>query len=287
MYALNTTFPTYLFFNYENFVVESASEFLKLVKSTSEFSTSEPDIKEVLSKSIGLSILEFFVEKYPSIVFGDNCFLFDTKDLNKDNFNVGIFDVLNNKIDLKQIVQLTDALSINGEVTGFKESLFYSYLFDFIYKIFFLEISKNVNFFYDDNIKKRIPINMSKSLEKYVKYEKEIKNKKVTISTYDSRRAYLINSKNSLKPAHEIDVIYMLKQLNYYTEHIDKNLILYNIIVNSISFRESTSVTYRNKIYRDIFKNIACYYFPFDNVGVFFDDTTRYTNWFKKLNRKL
>lgn len=288
MYSFNSTFPTYLFFKNDILKFSTAEDLKRQVDDFCKDKNFEADLKKTIFELDGnkvSSIVEFF----PFIFYNENNIEILEKDVNQKKCSKEIIKVLNKKVNLQQLLDYTNSLSNNNTIENFNEEYFYSEIIVFIYKIFFIEISKNINFFFDDTLRNKIPLDLKKAIKKYIDYENELLTMEVTKETFDSRKNYVINCRKSLKPLNNLDIYDKILNLHYYTQHQDKNLILYKIITESILFSVGTSTTKKNKIYRHIFKIIAEYYFGFDksfDICNFSNDDEYYVNWFKKLKQK-
>jgi hypothetical protein len=288
MYSFNSTFPIHLFFKNDILIFSSAIDLKSQVEDFCKTETFEADFKKIILELDGNTVGSF-VEFFPFIFHNDNNFEILEKDVNQKKCSKEIIRVINKKFDLQQLSSYTNSILKDTTIENFNEEYFYSQITIFIYKIFFVEISKNINFFFDNTFNEKLPLDLKKSVKKYMDYEKELLTMEYTEETFDSRKNYVINFRKALNPVNNLDIYDKILNLYHFTQHQDKNLILYQIITKSIIFRVGTSTTKKNKVYRQIFKIIAEYYFAFDNsfdISKFSNDDKYYVNWFKKLKKK-
>lgn len=288
MYSLNSTFPTYLFFKYDEFKIFSLSH----LEIHGVGISLDEDFETVYKKKLfelDDNSMETFLNYFPSIVFNNAKIEVGIDDINLKKCKREIVKILNTKIDLEEIKKFNNDLSFDANIDSVNHSKFYSDLFIFIYKIFFIELSKNIYFFLNDKLEKIKPVNFEEALKKYIKYENDLISKKTTSKDYDKIKVYVDKFRLSLKLKNNKNLYAKLFELEYYIKLNDKNSILKEIVSNYITFNPKTSTIHKNRIERQIFKIISKYYFPFDNPAFNIHnyplDDTQYVTWYKKIKK--
>jgi hypothetical protein len=214
-------------------------------------------------------------------------FLFNSVDTEKINLKSKYFDIkkftkLTRKNEFDRILDLTEKLKTNPLINNFNEETFYSELYIFLYKLYFVQLAECLKIFNGTNSR----VNFKRDIEKYVLYSKDFEKKKISESNYDQRKNYIVNVRKSLKvvPFSLKCTNGKLSEIYHFVEYNNKDLLKF--IFASVSFVDGSTSNSQNSLLREIVfllgkHNLLCFNI-YHNV-----DDTNYIDDFRQLRLDL
>ncbi len=262
MYKNGVTFPTFLFFQNDELKITSVDDYRKQSDYCKEHILNGDSLEDYLSilfnKEQPILFVHIFAQLFPYL-------LFNTIEVEKIQSKSKYFDlkkfnklIINNDFD--KIPVYTEKLKSNPIVNNFNEELFYSKLYFFLYKLYFVRLAECIKISNGTNSK----VIFKSDIEKYVRYATDFENNNIRETYFDQRKNYVLNVRKSLKI-----VPFSLKLANdklleiyHFVEYNNKDLL--NFIFDSVSFIEGSTRNSQNASLRELFfylgkKNLECF----------------------------
>ena len=263
MYKNGVTFPTFIFFQNDELKITSVDNYRKQSDYCKEYILNGNSIEDYLStlfnKEQPILLVHIFAQLFPY-------FLFNTIEIEKNQLESKYFDLkkfskfLKNN-DFNIILDYAEKLKSNPIINNFNEELFYSKLYVFLYKLYFVRLAECIKISNGTNRR----VIFKKDIEKYVKYATDFENNKTKETHLDQRKNYVENVRKSLKisPFSKKIVNDKLLEIYHYVEYNNKDLL--SFIFDSTSFIEASTRNSQNASLRELFfylgkNNLECFH---------------------------
>lgn len=252
MYKNGVTFPTFLFFQNDLLQIDNLTSIKYLIESSKKIclddkSNFQFNINLIINENNFSELIRTFLILFPYIKFSPSEESIEITVKPKYIDLPQINNLFRNRVDLEFIVELVGELKGNTNVEYFDETLFYTNLYNVVYKLFFIDLLKCFKL----TLKNELRFDIKQELEKYKECENIILNKKhFSEIQYEKCRSYVLNFRKSLKPSSNVDIYDKLLELNDYVEVDNKGLL--NFIFDCITFKEKISISSQNKTLREL-----------------------------------
>ena len=262
MYKNGVTFPTFIFFQNDELKITSVDNYRKQSDYCKEYILNGNSIEDYLStlfnKEQPILFVHIFAQLFPY-------FLFNTIELKKNQleskyFDLKKFDKFLTNNDFNKILDYTEKLKSNPIINNFKEELFYSKLYVFLYKMYFVRLAECFKISNGTNSR----VNFKTNIEKYFQYEIDFANNNNRETNYDQRKNYVKSVRESLKivPFSKKIARDKLFEIYHFVEYNNKDLL--SFIFHSTSFIEGSTRNSQNASLRELFfylgkNNLKCF----------------------------
>ncbi len=258
MYKNGVTFPTYLFFQNNLLQIDNLNSIKYLIESSKKICLDDKsdyqfNLNIALNEKKFIELIKTFLILFPYLKFSPSEECIEVTVHPKYIDLPQINNLFRDRVDLEFIDELIGQIKGNNSVEYIDETLFYTNLYNVLYKLFFIDLSKCINL----TDKNDLRFDLKQELEKYIEYENIILNNKNSSEILKEKcRSFVLNFRKSLKPSSKIDIYNKLIDLNNYVEVDNKGLL--NFIFDCVNFNEKTSISNQNKILRELYWKLGC-----------------------------
>ena len=262
MYKNGVTFPTFLFFQNDELKITCIDDYRKQSDYCKEHILNGDNLEDYLStlfnKEQPILFVHIFAQLFPYLLF--NSIEVEKIQLKSKYFDLKKFNKLIRYNDFNKILDYTEKLKSNPIINNFNEELFYSKLYVFLYKLYFVRLAECVKISNGTNSK----VIFKTDIEKYVRYATDFDNNNNRESNFDQRKNYVLNVRKSLnilpfslKLAND-----KLLEIYHFVEYNNKDLL--SFIFDSVSFIEGSTRNSQNASLRELFfylgsQNLKCF----------------------------
>lgn len=256
MYKEGIKYPNRLFFICDDIKSSSISDIQKnittLFEDTSGFKNY---LLQEINSLKGYELFSLLLNYFPDLLFYNKIKFTPNEIKSKfidDKFKFVNF-ILNNHIDLEE---LSSYISEIEKVSKFNNQLFFSSIYNLLFKNYFIKIAKYISF--SETPKVSNFINYEKEISEFLILLFELREKKpYDINNYNKKKIFFDNFKSSFIFENEQQLLSQIEQILCHTDkEIEKTLS--KILQESIIFEMDVTPTMKNKHIRNIYKILIC-----------------------------